>query len=285
MDTRRANVLPGRMKGLRRIHAVLGGVLVIAGAMKLYDSLAATQADDLRALLQLTFSQAEIIGGLWLLSGFHVEATHPWITAAFVGFWLSTLYQALIGSCSCGCFGHLVVNPWIVLVADLAVIGVLLYWRPSQGSSELPSHPSPHPLVLSLVPVFIILAASWQAALITVTGTATFRSQPIKRTSLDLSADGIGMKVDTDHSGYFVLPPLRPGHYGISLTRRSQLLGQQPSHEMKNPQTALAGKRSRPQNKSRILWSAREIRPAEDVATVWIEVSDCIGGDVSIDFK
>ena len=79
---------------LRRTYAVLGLVLAAAGAATLYESLYAIQEDDLATVLQLLLSEAELVGGLWLLFGAQTGPAHPWVTAAFVGFWATSMSGA-----------------------------------------------------------------------------------------------------------------------------------------------------------------------------------------------
>jgi hypothetical protein len=69
-----------------------------------------------RAFLILTV-EFEIALGIWLLSGLFKKAA--WLAAitCFSLFSFITLYKALTGAESCGCFGSVHINPWITLLA------------------------------------------------------------------------------------------------------------------------------------------------------------------------
>ena len=83
-----------------------------------------------RAFLILTV-EFEIALGIWLLSGLFKKAA--WLAAitCFSLFSFITLYKALTGAESCGCFGSVHVNPWITLLAiDLPAVALLSIFRP-----------------------------------------------------------------------------------------------------------------------------------------------------------
>ena len=215
---------------LRRTYMVLGLVLATAGAARLYESLSAIQEDDWATLLQLLLSEAELIGGLWLLVAAQAGPAHPWVTAAFVGFWATSACQVLGGRCSCGCFGSLSINPWCGLAFDLAVVVLLLRLRPVDRSTEDRSLSASRLGALLLIAAILGVAASWIPPLVTVSGFATLRGQPLRDVPLEFSVDSAHTTVLTDHEGSFSLPPLRPGHYPVSLLDRSRLLGPQPTY-------------------------------------------------------
>jgi hypothetical protein len=88
----------------------------------------------------------ELFFGLWLLSGlfpssFGREAGGEgltWLAAlgCFSLFACVSLYKALSGAASCGCFGPVRVNPWYTTTLDVALVAALLRWRPN-GLSDL----------------------------------------------------------------------------------------------------------------------------------------------------
>ena len=83
-----------------------------------------------RAFLILTV-EFEIALGIWLLSGLFKKGA--WLAAitCFSLFSFITLYKALTGAESCGCFGSAHVNPWITLLAiDLPAVALLSIFRP-----------------------------------------------------------------------------------------------------------------------------------------------------------
>ena len=230
---------------LRRIYMVLGLALAAAGAATLYESFSAVQEDDLAMVSQLLLSEAELIGGLWLLVGARAEPAHPWVTAAFVGFWATSACHVLSGRCSCGCFGSLSINPWYVLAFDLAVVVLLLRLRPVDRSSEDRSIPTSRLGALLLTAALLGAAGSWIPPLVTVTGFATLRGQPLRDVPLDLGVETFHTKILTDHEGSFSLPPLRPGHYRVSLLEKSRLLGPEPTHGRREAPKVPAGTRAR----------------------------------------
>lgn len=53
-----------------------------------------------------------------------------------------SLWKALAGATSCGCFGDVQVNPWYALALDLGATGALLLRPPSVGQPPRPVHVS-----------------------------------------------------------------------------------------------------------------------------------------------
>lgn len=49
----------------------------------------------------------------------------------------ASLYLALAGQASCGCFGQIVVHPWWTFALDGAVVAALLFGRPAVGAGML----------------------------------------------------------------------------------------------------------------------------------------------------
>ncbi|MDR0609534.1 MAG: hypothetical protein LBG58_05445, partial [Planctomycetaceae bacterium] len=69
----------------------------------------------------------ELFFGLWLFFGFLPKLTRLAAVGCFSVFALVSLYKALSGATSCGCFSEFVpVNPWIMTVFDCGVVFVLL---------------------------------------------------------------------------------------------------------------------------------------------------------------
>lgn len=69
----------------------------------------------------------ELLVGLLFASGLYWRTLRWWAAALFTGFAGYTLYLALHGAESCGCFGPLKVHPWWTFGLDLAVVvGLLL---------------------------------------------------------------------------------------------------------------------------------------------------------------
>lgn len=96
--------------------------------------------------------------GIWLVCGLFRKAAWLLGLIAYGGFIGVTLYKALIGAESCGCFGTVHVNPWITLSAiDIPIFTLLAIFR-SRGEKLLPP---PWPNVLYFfaiaIPTFILL--------------------------------------------------------------------------------------------------------------------------------
>ncbi len=73
----------------------------------------------------------ELAMGIWLVSGLFKKAAWLATLGLFSMFSIITLYKAITGYASCGCFGQVHVNPWITLfVVDLPSIIALLIFRP-----------------------------------------------------------------------------------------------------------------------------------------------------------
>jgi hypothetical protein len=72
----------------------------------------------------------EVLLGLLLLSGILPRLTWASSLLCFGGFALVSLYKALSGDASCGCFGKVPINPWYTGALDLAIVVSLLRWRP-----------------------------------------------------------------------------------------------------------------------------------------------------------
>ena len=73
----------------------------------------------------------ELFFGIWLFFGMLPKATWLVTTGLFATFLLVTFYEAVRGAESCNCFGNFSLNPWITMVFDLSVIGILVLFRPT----------------------------------------------------------------------------------------------------------------------------------------------------------
>ena len=123
---------------MKNVHSIvlkiLGILLLTAAILKgwqlLTEPLANKDIWSYRPILIFTV-EFELALALWLLSGLFKKAA--WLTslAVFSVFSLITLYKGLSGADSCGCFGAVKVNPWLILFAiDLPAVIALLIFRP-----------------------------------------------------------------------------------------------------------------------------------------------------------
>src|SRR4051812_10602478 len=99
--------------------AVIAAVLFISAALKSIDPLPIILLPQLDAhgqyQLSMLVTQVELMLAFWLVSRFYPRTSWRFATALFLLFGAVTLYQALSGGSSCGCFGALKINPWITL--------------------------------------------------------------------------------------------------------------------------------------------------------------------------
>ncbi|MGO8751810.1 MAG: MauE/DoxX family redox-associated membrane protein, partial [Thermoguttaceae bacterium] len=84
---------------------------------------------DSRWLLTMTV-EFELLFGLWLLANIWPKLSWAAAMGCFSLFTCISLYKALSGYTTCGCFGRLPVNPWWTATLDLVVVFSLLRWRP-----------------------------------------------------------------------------------------------------------------------------------------------------------
>ena len=75
----------------------------------------------------------EIFFGLWLLANILPVWTRRAAIALFALFAAVSLYKALTGHASCGCFGRVEVNPWWTFGLDVGIVSVLWRWRPENS--------------------------------------------------------------------------------------------------------------------------------------------------------
>jgi hypothetical protein len=199
---------------------LLGLVLIAAGALKLYELAFETHDESTPTLFLFVFSEAELLGGLWMVGGFEPERTRWWAAFAFAGLVASSLFQALAGKCSCGCFGWLSVNPWLVLVFDLAAVAALLGSCPTADPEAEPADRPLRFLGLGIL-ALIIGAAGWrQADLVIMSGTVTADGRPLEEATLTFTGDSGKIALRTDHDGNFRLPFVRPGLYAVAAPGR-----------------------------------------------------------------
>ncbi len=117
---------------------VLGLFLLSAAGLKIHGLFFDPSAQESvlsSPRIQVATVEMEILLGWWLLSGWSMRAA--WVAAlGFFGILASaSLYLALAGQTSCGCFGRVSVNPWVTFALDLAAMAALLLCRPRQSHS------------------------------------------------------------------------------------------------------------------------------------------------------
>jgi hypothetical protein len=75
--------------------------------------------------------EIEIVVGLWAIMGFGTPAIWLTLITLYTAFSLVTLYKAIEGTESCGCFGAFSMSPWYTFCMDVAAIGALLSCKSS----------------------------------------------------------------------------------------------------------------------------------------------------------
>src|SRR5262245_41133691 len=101
---------------------------------------------------------------VWLLSGVCASRARAVAMACFTCFFGVSLYQALSGASSCGCFG-VPISPWITSAVDFVAVASLWCWAPIDDG---PASASPRPArsvglagALLLVLAVALSAAYW----------------------------------------------------------------------------------------------------------------------------
>ncbi len=120
-------------RGWHVVRCALAVLLLTSSALKCWqlatEPVIGTSLLDSRWLLMATV-EFELFFGIWLLSGNLPKLTWAAAVTCFGLFTCVSLYKALSGYASCGCFGSVQVNPWYTTTLDLAIVLSLLYWRP-----------------------------------------------------------------------------------------------------------------------------------------------------------
>lgn len=141
------------------VRIALGLLLLVAAALKGYqlatEPVLAPHVDGpwwatgLTALLAsrwllLGAVEFELFFGLWLLAGLYPRQTRALAIGCFALFAAVSLFKALSGAASCGCFGKVAVSPWLTLALDIFAAVVLLLVRfraePEMRRPRLPAH-------------------------------------------------------------------------------------------------------------------------------------------------
>ncbi|NQT16619.1 MAG: hypothetical protein HQ582_27920 [Planctomycetes bacterium] len=138
MGGRGKSVRFSTIAGYDVVRIVLGLVLLAAAALKghqlLTEPVLGSGLLHARWLL-IGLVEFELFFGLWLLAGVLPKATWRLALACFTCFTAVSLFKALSGEASCGCFGRVPVNPWYTFTLDMAAVMALSYWRPNKGGA------------------------------------------------------------------------------------------------------------------------------------------------------
>lgn len=114
------------------IATAVGVLLLVTAALKVLhstESAALQTVYDLPLWLMIGVVQVELIVGLMLISGLWNRSVWLGAITLFTAFAAFSLYRALAGFESCGCFGPLRVSPWATFTLDVAIAVILASLR------------------------------------------------------------------------------------------------------------------------------------------------------------
>jgi hypothetical protein len=80
---------------------------------------------------------AEVLLAFWLVSHWRSSASRIVAIIAFSCFCIASAFKITTGDSSCGCFGVLEIPPVVTFIVDIALLGLLFYWRPVVASGRL----------------------------------------------------------------------------------------------------------------------------------------------------
>jgi thiol-disulfide isomerase/thioredoxin len=149
-------------------------ILIFAAAFKTYELVRNPAVGFVYGSrwLQSGLIEYECVLAAWLLSGYRPILCRRVSLVTFMGFGCYSLYLALSGTASCGCFGQLRITPWMAFVLDTVLVMLLWQWNPFLGGGtwrfeDGPLRPQRIPSILramasvALVGVPMFAIAAW----------------------------------------------------------------------------------------------------------------------------
>ena len=130
------------------VRVVLALVLLIAAGLKCHQLATSPAVGDgvlESRWVMMSAVEFELLFGLCLLGNVLPMVGHRALLLCFVCFAAISLYKAISGAASCGCFGRVEVNPWFTFTLDVTAIAALLRWSPLRDEHAV-SRPSREPL-------------------------------------------------------------------------------------------------------------------------------------------
>jgi len=119
------------------VRVIVGLALLVASASKAYqiatEPLAAPGLLGSRWLL-VPLVEFELALGSLLLVGLYPQLCRRVVIPCFATFAVASVYEALNGVASCGCFGKASISPWLTFVMDIVALAALWRWRPSESA-------------------------------------------------------------------------------------------------------------------------------------------------------
>ena len=120
--------------GWQVLRYLIAATLLVAAVSKSYMlSTTPTMGDGIldNRLFQIALVNFELALSVWLIAGLMPRFSWLVTIACFSVFAIVSFYKAaVLHESSCGCFGAVQVNPWITMTLDLAIIGLLIVFRP-----------------------------------------------------------------------------------------------------------------------------------------------------------
>jgi len=117
----------------RVVFFLIGCLLCVTAFLKLWmlmtDPFADISAQMPRTLLWTAFF-IELFAVILLFSRYDFELKWAAIFLIFAGFWVFSLTRWVMGYTSCGCSGGILLPPWVSLIVNTAMIGLLILVRP-----------------------------------------------------------------------------------------------------------------------------------------------------------
>ncbi|NNM85658.1 MAG: hypothetical protein HKL96_07880 [Phycisphaerales bacterium] len=147
---------PGK-SGLVPVTLLVGVLLLTAGALSGYALIVSGLA--VASFVELLRVIAELILGLWLISGFEHRTTWWLATLTFLAFSGYSALRFFAGKATCGCFGLVHVPPLYTLVMDLVIVAGLVYVKPALNSATKASRA--RPILATLLTVALTSLGGW----------------------------------------------------------------------------------------------------------------------------
>jgi hypothetical protein len=135
-------------------------VLLVAASLKAYQLVTEPVLGDglfHARWFNILVVEFEIFFGFWLITNLLPSLT--WFASIFIFsiFTLVSLFKAVTGETSCGCFGNVMVNPWLTAAFDIGVVALLVCVRPT----TINRFSIKWLKVLSLVWLVVAVSAAW----------------------------------------------------------------------------------------------------------------------------
>ncbi len=109
------------------VRLFVAAVLLIAASLKAHQLATTPSLGDgiLEARwFNIFVVEFELLFGIWLVFGLLPKLTWLASVGLFSLFATVSAFKGLMGEASCGCFGEVTINPWLMAAFDLGVVGV-----------------------------------------------------------------------------------------------------------------------------------------------------------------